>query len=148
MRGACLSRKRRSTTVPPLLTRVGQPPSQLGPHRKALTRICAICSREAKGFGYVHQLRFDQYPHHRFCSIGCSEAGRLIAQKANGMIDITAMEARAIKDARHRLAKVLTELGLMETFLDRTAEDIDRLIEACIDGVQESMRRQAKEGSA
>jgi hypothetical protein len=114
----------------------------------APTRICALCGREAKGFGYVHQLRFERYPHYRSCSVICAEAGRLIAQKANGMIDKTAMEARAIKDARHHLANALNELDLMEAFRDRTAGDIDRIIEACIDGVQESMRRQAREGSA
>jgi hypothetical protein len=116
--------------------------------RTAPTRICALCGREAKGFGYVHQLRFERYPHYHFCSVVCAEAGRLIAQKANGMIDKTTMEVRAIRDARHNLANALNELDLMEAFRDRTAGDIDRIIEACIDGVQESMRRQAKEGSA
>lgn len=59
------------------------------------------------------------------------------------MIDKTPMEAQAIKDARRPFAAVLVDLGLMAPFHDRTAAEIDRLIEACIDGFQASVRRQA-----
>jgi hypothetical protein len=70
-------------------------------------------------------------------------AGAALAKRNKGMIDKTDMELRAIKDARRFLADVLTELGLMAPFHDRSAAEIDRIIEACVDGFQASMRRQS-----
>jgi len=68
--------------------------------------------------------------------------GSAIAMRNNGMIDKTNREIQAIKDARRFLAETLTELGLMAPFHDRRAADIDRIIESCIDGFQDSMQRQ------
>lgn len=73
----------------------------------------------------------------------CLIAGAAIARRSRGLIDKTEMEIRAIKDARRFLAEVLAELGLMAPFHDRSAEEIDRIIEACVDGFQDSMQRQS-----
>ena len=73
----------------------------------------------------------------------CLQAGAAIAKRNRGMIDKTRVEAQAIKAARHNLAEVLTELGLMTPFHDRSAEEIDRIIEACVDGFQHAMQREA-----
>jgi len=105
--------------------------------------ICAVCAREARGFGYVHRLQNDRYPYHRFCSRCCQDVGSAIAQRNNGMIDKTAREAQAIRDARVLFAEALTDLGLMEPFFHRSAEDIDRLIEAAVTGYVDSMQDQA-----
>ncbi|HLI12763.1 MAG TPA: DUF6511 domain-containing protein [Alphaproteobacteria bacterium] len=116
----------------------------------ALARVslCALCGRKAHGFGYCHRLRWDRSPFYRFCSMRCLNAGSALARRNNGMIDKTDLEKQAIKEARRNFAEALTELGLMAPFHDRTAEEIDRLIEACIDGFQESMQRQAVEKRA
>ena len=106
-------------------------------------RACALCGREARGFGYVHKLLSDRYPHLRFCSQALPRCRAGASPRNNGMIDKTDMETRAIKDARRFLAEVLTELGLMAPFHDRSAAEIDRIIEACVDGFQEGMRCQA-----
>ena len=105
--------------------------------------LCAVCGREGRGFGYVHRLRWDLHPHYRFCSMRCLDAGSAQARRTNGMIDKTAREAQALKDARRPFAEALTELRLMEPFLHRTAAEIDRLIEAAVTGYVDSMQRQA-----
>ncbi len=108
---------------------------------------CALCGREASGFGYCHLLRWDRHPYHRFCSMACLTAGSVNAKRNHGMIDKTDMETRAIFEARREFAEALTEMGLMEAFFDRSAEDIDCLIEACVEGFQASMRRQSDAGA-
>jgi Family of unknown function (DUF6511) len=132
--------RRRPTPLPP-------PEPSLRPRGPdpewAYVRPCALCCRESRGFGYVHQLRHDLYPTYRFCSLRCQGAGAALAGRHNGMIDKTDMEQQAIKDARRPFAEILTELGLMEHFFDLTAEQIDQLIEAAVDGFQQSMRGQA-----
>jgi hypothetical protein len=59
------------------------------------------------------------------------------------MIDKTARETQALKDARQEFAEALTALGLMAPFFDRSAAEIDRLIEAAVTGYVESMQRQS-----
>jgi hypothetical protein len=59
------------------------------------------------------------------------------------MIDKTARETLALKDARSHFAEALTALGLMAPFFDRSAAEIDRLIEAAVTGYIDSMQRQA-----
>jgi hypothetical protein len=105
-----------------------------------------MCGRQARGFGYVHRLRWEAFPYHRFCSMRCLGAGSALAMRNHGMIDKSDMEQRAIRDARRFLAEALNELGLMEPFYQRTAGDIDRIIEACVDGFQDSMQRQSLSG--
>jgi hypothetical protein len=66
-----------------------------------------------------------------------------MAKRHGGMIDKSEMEQQAIRDARRPFAEALAELGLMQHFLDLSAEQIDQLIEAAVDGFQQSMQAQA-----
>ena len=59
------------------------------------------------------------------------------------MTDKTETERAAIKAARKSFAQALTELGLMAPFYDRSGADIDRLIEAAIDGYRTHLQRVA-----
>lgn len=59
------------------------------------------------------------------------------------MNDKTAMEVKAIKEARRYFAEALTELHLMSAFHNCTPAQIDQVIEACVTGFQESMQKQA-----
>ena len=70
------------------------------------------------------------------------EIGAELAARNFGMIDKTARESQAIRDARHPFAEALTELGLMAHFHGRSAAEIDRLIEAAVTGYVDSMQRQ------
>jgi len=106
-------------------------------------RVCAICAREARGFGFCLRLQWARFPSYQFCSRRCQDIGADLAQRSYGMIDKTAREARAIRDARKDFAEALTELGLMAPFFDRTAAEIDQLIEAAVTGYIDSMQTQA-----
>jgi hypothetical protein len=97
----------------------------------------------AKGLYYTHLQRPELHPTYAFCSVRCLRAGAAIAKRNLGMIDKTKLETQAIKAARQELAEVLTELGLMPSFHERSADEIDRIIEACVDGFQQAMQRQA-----
>jgi len=72
----------------------------------------------------------------------CLDRGAAWARENNGMIDKTAREIQALKDARRPFAEALTNLGLMDAFYNRSASEIDQLLEAAITGFVESMQRQ------
>jgi len=117
------------------------------PHQTANgVALCALCGREARGFGYCHGLKWDRHPYYRFCSMACLKAGANNARRNFAVINKTDMEARAIRDARKQFANALHALSLMPAFQNRPASDIDRIISACIDGFQASMQRQSDNG--
>ncbi len=97
------------------------------------------------GFGFCYMLNFKKFPFYKFCSITCLDEGAAIARETLGMIDKSQREITALKDTRRELAKVLKEMGLLLAFRDRSATDMDRIIECCVDAFQESVHRQVDE---
>lgn len=69
-----------------------------GPDRELLARValCAVCAREARGFGYCHGLRWDRHPYHRFCSRRCQDARFIIVVRGT-----TYKVARLVAEAFH-----------------------------------------------
>lgn len=55
------------------------------------------------------------------------------------MIDKSEREQFAIGYARRFFAEELNRRGLMGPFFDRTKEDINALVEACVDGFREGL---------
>ena len=106
-------------------------------------RVCGICGRGSRGLFFTLHMRAERYPTYAFCSVRCQRAGAAIAKRLNGMIDKTALETKAIKETRRLFAEVITDLGLMPAFEGRTAAEIDRIIEACVDGFRDAMGRLA-----
>ena len=106
-------------------------------------RVCAVCSRAARGFYYTHLLRPDRYPTFAFCSRRCQRAGAAIAKRKNGMIDKTEMEA-ARDQGRAPVPRRGADRARSDGALPRPhRREIDRIIEACVDGFQDSMQRQS-----
>jgi hypothetical protein len=96
-----------------------KPPTALPgctPEDQVLRLTCALCAREARGFGYIHQLRIGEFPHYRFCSMPCSKAGSALARRMGGMIDKTPLEEAAIKAARDRWQKCCRNLACSSPF--------------------------------
>ena len=121
------------------------PPARPSPPRlpNVVRLLCALCGREARGFGFMCDGAWSAGNSVGFCSMRCLAAGGPRVRRQDGVIDKSRMERQAIKDARRFFAEVLTEMGLLAPFHDRTPAEIDRIIEACVDGFQDSMQRQA-----
>ena len=116
------------------------PPS---PAEVAARHLCALCGRTVRGFAAERgPPSVCSKPPLYFCSLICRDVSRALIWERITLIDKSAMELQAVKDARRPLAEVLVEMNLMAPFHDRSAAEIDRIIEACIDGFQASLRRQ------
>ena len=107
-------------------------------------RICAICQKEARGFGFIPPpLRASETKNqkHRkyFCSKNCQEIYYKLFKK-NNMIDLTKMEKDAIESALKPLGEYVTEIGAHRPLSAYSREEVLCLIEIAVTAYQEYMQ--------
>jgi hypothetical protein len=127
-----------------------RPPLSIHPIPRS---VCDICAREAGAL--VVQYRADRrYPAYHSCSIDCDEGLIGLVNQRKGfvnMADITAMEQKAIEDARGSLWQTMVswigEERAMELFGGLSTEQIDKGISDIWVALHVSMQRQSATGA-
>lgn len=110
---------------------------------------CAICSRQARGFGYVnnHFPRSDPRRYSDrwvFCSMRCLTAfssvmERLTAVREDAVIDPSDLEIAAMRAALGPLGEYVVSIGMERPLADYRREEVLRLIEVVVDAYQAHM---------
>ena len=110
---------------------------------------CAVCSREARGFGYFNPAlpRTDPRRHSDrwvFCSMRCMTAfsrvmTRLTSLQEDAVLDPSDLEIAAMKSVLAPLGDYVTSLGMERPLADYGKEEILRLIEVVVDAYQAHM---------
>ena len=107
-------------------------------------KICAVCKREAHGFGFIQPPLRASYPANRkmmkhFCSMKCQEIFSN-NYKENKMIDITKMEKEAIESALKPVGEYVTEIGMNKPSAEYSREEVLCLIEVALTAYFEFMQ--------
>ena len=106
---------------------------------------CAICSRQARGFG-VFDPRLKRSDPHRttdrwqFCSMRCQDVFARLMERTEGlMIDPTEMELAAIRSALAPLGDYVASIGMERPLADYGKAEVLRLVEVVVDAYQAHM---------
>jgi len=110
---------------------------------------CAVCSRQARGFGYFNN-RFPRSDSRRysdrwvFCSMRCLTAfssvmERLTAVREDAVIDPSDLEIAAMRAALVPLGEYVASIGIERPLADYRKEEVLRLIEVVVDAYQAHM---------
>ena len=99
-------------------------------------RVCALCKRQAGGFGFIPPPLRASYPANRkmmkhFCSRRCQEVFSK-KYKENNMIDLTKNEKEAIESALKPLGEYVAEIGMDRPLSNYTREEVLCLIEVAV----------------
>ena len=106
---------------------------------------CAVCSRQARGFGRVnrHFLRSDpkRYPcRWVFCSMRCQDAFSRLMNKTEGqVIDPTEMEKAAMHSCLTPLGEYVGSLGMERPLADYSRDEVLTLIDVVVSAYQDHM---------
>ena len=101
-------------------------------------KICAVCYREARGFGWSDPRR--NQPAKAFCSMRCMNI--FVSKQLNGgnMIDPTNIEKRAMQSALAPLGEYVSEIGMNKPLAMYTKSEIETLVEVVVTAYQEFMQ--------
>ena len=107
--------------------------------------ICAICSRQAKGFGWCNT----SYPRHDprrysdrwvFCSMRCLDAFSKLMNRTEGrMVDPSEMEMAAMHDCLSPLGEYVGSIGMDRPLADYSRDEVLTLIDVVVTAYQARM---------
>ena len=110
---------------------------------------CAICSRQARGFGCFNPALPRSNPRRYsdrwvFCSMRCMNAyvrlmDRITSLQEDAVIDPSDMEVAAIGAALIPLGEYVASIGMDRPLADYRKEEVLRLIEVVVDAFQAHM---------
>ena len=110
---------------------------------------CAVCAREARGFGYFNAALRRTEPRRYsdrwvFCSIRCMNAfskvmDRLTSIEVHAVIDPSDLELAAKRAALTPLGDYVSTIGMDRPLADYRKEEVLRLVEVVVDAYQVHM---------
>lgn len=106
---------------------------------------CAVCARQAKGFGYFNPRlhRSDPRRHEDrwvFCSMRCQNTFCQLMNKTEGqVIDPSEMELAAMRSCLSPLGEYVGSIGMDRLLADYSREEVLTLIDVVITAYQEHM---------
>ena len=114
---------------------------------------CAVCSREARGFGYFNSALRRSDPRRLsgqipdrwvFCSMRCMNAfskvmERLTSVQEDAVIDPSDLELAAMRAALAPLGDYVSTIGMDRPLTDYRKEEVLRLVEVVVDAYQAHM---------
>ncbi len=110
---------------------------------------CAICSREARGFGYFNSALCRSDPRRYsdrwvFCSMRCMNAfskvmKQLTSVQVDAVIDPSDLELAAMRAALAPLGDFVSTIGMDRPLADYRKEEVLRLVEVVVDAYQAHM---------
>jgi hypothetical protein len=110
---------------------------------------CAVCSRQARGFGYFNAAlhRCDPRRHSDrwvFCSMRCMNAfakvmARLTSVQEDAVIDPSDLELAAMRAALAPLGDYVASIGMDRPLAKYGREEVLRLVEVVVDAYQAHM---------
>ncbi len=106
---------------------------------------CAICYRQARGFGWFNASLLRSHPRRYsdqwvFCSLRCLNSFSTIMKKTDGlMIDASDLERQAMRACLAPLGEYVGSIGMERSLADYSREEVLMLIEVVVTAYQEHM---------